>query len=295
METDGWFGNSKFDRYPPLSTANQTGLTVSYSFGTVKPLSGEKNSVAGVYEMKSSPHGIALIINNEVFKKQSKREGTEIDEKNLVQTFRYLGYTVEVHRNCESKKILDIMEDIRQRDHSSYDSFVCCILSHGKAGQIFGSDSVMISLEDITIKLNGDSCKSLASKPKVFFMQACRGTLKDTGVRIDADDDEMEAEPLVVSDSGTRVMTDSDTKIPDAADFYFGYATPLGHVAWRDLDNGSWYISELCKSLASYAKYANLDDIMKITNRQVGEVYSNVDYKQSPEATTRLRKDVFFF
>jgi hypothetical protein len=244
--------------------------------------------------MSSWPHGLAVIINNERFQRQRDREGTEIDEKNLVQVLRYLGYSVDVYQNCDAQSILNIMDDYRTRDHWNSDSFICCILSHGRMGQIYGSDSLMVSLDDITNKLNGDNCKSLASKPKMFFLQACRGTLKDKGVNVEADDDEFE-ESRVLSQSGVRVMSDDDSKIPSAKDFYFGYATTSGHVAWRDLDNGSWYISELCRNLASYARFASLNDMMTITNRRVGTVYANSDFKQSTEATTRLGSDVFFF
>lgn len=268
---------------------------IKFSFGTVAAQGGEKRSIAGSYSMPSWPHGVAVIINNETFQRQRDREGTQIDEKNLVQVLRYMGYGVEVYQNCDAQTILDIMDQYRIRDHSNHDSFICCILSHGKMGQIYGSDSIMIPLDDITNKLNGDNCKSLAAKPKLFFMQACRGTLKDKGVNVEADDDEMEEEQQVLSQSGVRIATDSDTKIPSALDFYFGYATASGHVAWRDLDNGSWYISELCRSLASYSRFASLTDMMTITNQKVGSVYANLEYKQSTEATTRLGRDVFFF
>ena len=303
VQADGGGRDKKitFEEYPHMPSHNKM-KSIPFSFGTVTPQKGDKTvGIAGAYEMNSVPHGIALIINNEKFQRQSMREGTEIDEKNLILAFRYLGYTVQVHRDCGAEKICDIMEGIRMKDHSNYDSFVCCILSHGKEGQIYGSDSVMVSLDDITTKLNGDNCPSLLEKPKIFFLQACRGKMKDKGARVGHDGDEIEPEKeeepetRVMSDSGLRIATDSDSKIPDAADFYFGYATPFGHVAWRDLDNGSWYISELCRSMASYGTHAKLEDIMKITNSEVGGVYSNVEFKQSPEATTRLRKDVFFF
>lgn len=292
---DGWgnWGKLQFVCYEP----QQKGVVndIRFSFGTVAAQGGDKRSIAGSYPMSCWPHGLAVIINNETFQRQRDREGTKIDENNLVQVLRYLGYKVEVYHNCSAQNILEIMDEYRVRDHWSYDSFVCCILSHGKMGQIYGSDSLMVPLDDITSKLNGDNCKGLASKPKLFFMQACRGTLKDKGVNVEADDDEMEEEHHVLSKTGVRIMSDSDTKIPSALDFYFGYATASGHVAWRDLDNGSWYISELCRSLASYAKFASLSDMMTITNRRVGTVYANLEYKQSTEATTRLGNDVFFF
>jgi len=294
-EMDGLCHGLMHDCYDPQPKGDVN--HIKFSFGNVVPQDGERRSVAGVYLMSSWPHGVAVIINNERFQKQKDREGTHIDEKNLIQTLRYLGYIVEVYRNCTARNILDIMEEYRLKDHSSYDSFICCILSHGKQGQIFGSDSFLVPLDDITRKLDGDKCPTLASKPKMFFLQACRGVMKDSGVStVEADDDEMEEEEKVFSSSGApRVATDSDITIPRAEDFYFGYATASGHVAWRDLDNGSWYVSELCRSLASYARFAGLNDIMTITNNRVSTVYANAGYKQSTEVTSRLRKDVFFF
>lgn len=291
--SDGGGGSKKVQQYPPLP--REKVVSIKLSFGNVSAQSGEKRSIAGTYGMTQWPHGVAVIINNQTFRRHSDREGTQVDEKNLVQTLRYLGYKVEVYSNCDAQTICDIMEENRRRDHSSYDSFVCCILSHGKMGQIYGSDSIMVSLDEITSKLSGDSCKSLANKPKMFFMQACRGTLKDKGVQVAADDDEMEEEPKILSPTGVRVASDSDTKIPSASDFYFSFATASGHVAWRDLDNGSWYVSELCRSLASYARFASLNDIMTITNKRVGEVYDNVGYKQSTEIVARIQNDIFFF
>ncbi len=297
VEADGWWssGDKKkipFQRYQ--SSTKDIHRDITFSFGTVKPITGDRDTTkAGEYGMKSWPHGVAVIINNEQFREHSQREGTAVDEKNLVHAFHYLGYIVEVHRDRTAKQIYDIVKQIKDRDHSSYDSFVCCILSHGKEGHVHGSDSMVIPLKDVTGLLDGDSCKTLVGKPKVFIMQACRGKQKGTGVRADGDDEQFESR--IASDSEARIVSDSDNKIPAVADFFYGYATPLGQVAWRDLDNGSWYISELCRSLASYACCSNLETIMKITSRRVGEEYTNELYKQSPETTSRLTKDVFFF
>ena len=52
------------------------------------------------YKMSSEPHGVCAIINNEKFSSHSEREGTQVDEANLAQCFRYLGYNVEVLLMC---------------------------------------------------------------------------------------------------------------------------------------------------------------------------------------------------
>ena len=273
-----------FERFDALKRDKKM-KDVKLSFTTVKPQPGEQQRKYEAYDMRCFPHGVALIINNEEFVRQADREGTGIDEKNLIQTFRYLGYTVEVHRDRTASQIKDIFDEISKRkDHSKHDSFVCCILSHGKEGQIYGSDSEIIEFSEIVGKLNGESCKGLASKPKLFFVQACRGKGRDKGIRVASDSDE------------PRVESDSDPiSIPDDADFYFGYATPSGKVAWRDLDHGSWYVSELCRSLCSRATYADLNHMIQEVHHKVGTDYKNEGYKQAPETTSRLRKDIFFF
>ena len=261
---------------------------IRFSFGLVHPKGGEKIGaiVAEEYDMKSFPHGVALIINNEVFAKQEDREGTSIDERNLTHAFRFLGYKVEVHRNLNSKEMLAIMDEMGRRNHTHCDSFVCCILSHGKEGHVFGTDSVTVPLDTLTKKVDANNCPTLGGKPKLFFLQACRGKMKEKSVS---------TEPVkVATDSRIRVATDSDTEIPATADFFFSYATSLGFVAWRDIDNGSWYIAELCRALCELSTHASLSDIITQVCHEVSRSYEISGYRMSPEVTHRLQKNVFF-
>ncbi len=294
-ETDGL---SSPEKHHPTTT-KEIRESITFSFGTVRPYKGDKDATkAGEYDMKKWPHGIAVIINNENFKSkpQKRRKGSSVDEENLIHAFLYLGYIVEVHRDRTAEDIKNIMKQIGVCDHSSYDSFICCIMSHGKEGHILGSDNEKISLNDIASLLNGDICKNLLDKPKIFIIQACRGTQIETGVTADGNDKQFELSPCVASDFDSRVVS-------KVAHIFFGYASPLGYKAWRDLNKGSWYISELCRSLAEYACCSNLETIMKITSRRVGEEYAKEDakedakreIKQTPERITRLTKDVFFF
>ncbi len=86
-------------------------------------------------------------------------------------------------------------------------------------------------------------------------------------------------------------------KIPEEADFLYGFATPSGYCAHRP-KSGSWYISELCRSLASYARFADLKSMLEITNYRVGREYATQDLfpkKEAPEFTSGLTKRVLFF
>ena len=275
IDMDG--GKQPYDLYAPYQPGRMQELKLS--FGTFTPLNKQPDSNFEKYAMERFPHGIALIINNETFERQKIREGTDLDEGNLVETFRYLGYQVEVHRDKKKAEIETIFDDMKARDHSMYDSFVCCLLTHGAdGGYIYASDSQKLELNNLISKLNAASCKSLFGKPKLFFIQACRGKGKSPAVYLE------------------RVESDSDTPmvLPNESDFFFGYATTPTMVAWRDLDNGSWYVNELCQTLCEHSSYADLTSMHEIVQRRIAETYEINDFKQTTENNSRLTKKVYF-
>lgn len=240
-----------------------------------------------LYQMNRSPHGLCIIINNHKFfhhtdpeKAHTERGGAKIDEYNLIQTFRYLHYKVELHENLTSRQMTELMMATSQRDHSMYDSFICCILTHGEKDMVHGADSESVNLLDLAGLIKYSS--SLRGKPKMFFIQACRGDVEDQGfqdVQRDAPQD----------------IDISKPSIPQETDFFFGYATPQGNSAYRSRRHGSWYISELCKVLTQHAYTHNLSSMMKKVNFQVSKAFTKDGHKQAPEFVDRLRKEVDFF
>ena len=285
----------KIEYFDPFNDNRQNLQLIRFSFGLVNPKNGNKATAIDEYDMKMFPHGIALIINNEQFMKLLDCKRMAIDERNLTHAFRFLGYKVEVHRNLDSKEMLAIMTEMGKRSHDHYDSFVCCILSHGEEGHVYGIDSVMVSLDALSKKVDAKECPSLGGKPKLFFLQACRGKMEEESFGDAGDEPSQPSKPVhVATDAGIRVATNSDTEIPAAADFFFGCATPLGFRAWRDLDHGSWYISELCRVLCELFTHASLNDIMTRVNHKVGRQYQSIGYRNSPEIISCLQKNVFF-
>ncbi len=252
--------------------------------------------------MKRFPHGVVVIINNERFATANLkvRIGTAVDEENLVQTFRNLCYNVEVYRNCTSAQIMEVLGDMQRRDHSNFDSFVCCILSHGEEGKVFGSDGRPVVLTEVTALLNARNCKSLASKPKMFFIQACRGSIEDPAAQVQTDSPYVPSQKVNVDGGSGQPMN-----VPNESDFLFSYATPLGHVAIRHEDYGSWYVSELCQVLCESSRYLHLDDMLKDVHRNVAQnAYhkpsksnpdEEVEYRQAGEETHRLHRNIYFF
>ena len=136
------------------------------------------------------PYGFALIINNHEFKAATAdkpqlgpRRGSEIDLDNLVDLWRQLGFVVEKHKNLKAHNIWTVVTDMKERINEKRDSscFVCCIMTHGAMGKIYGSDLEQVDIRDITDLFKEGECPALAGKPKLFFIQACRGTKQLTG------------------------------------------------------------------------------------------------------------------
>lgn len=242
-----------------------------------------------LYPMDKHPHGICLIINNHKFyhptnpeRAHNDRGGAEVDQYNLVQTFRYLRYRVEVEENLTHEQMTEKMMEMSLRDHSNYDSFICCILTHGERDVVHGADSIEVNLSDMTGLMKFS--KTLTGKPKMFFVQACRGDKEDAGVQLDHE-----------RDSGGLQPSSVNSVIPSDADFFYGYATPSGSAAYRSKRHGSWYISELCKVFTESSYGSTLGRMMKKVNNQVSKAFTKEGLKQCSENVDRLRKEVHFF
>ena len=239
------------------------------------------------YPMKSEPHGLCLIINNYKFYSTTAegplpdRRGSSVDEHNLNIIFTRLNYKIEVIHNATGASIMQKLKDVSSMDHSRYDSFVCCLLTHGKMNGIYGADGNLVSVADLANFLKGVSCPSLNGKPKMFFVQACRGDDEDKGATLESDDG---------PDSNHLGRS-----LPNAADFLFAYSTAPGTVSWRSIQYGSWYISKLCEVLDQHAKEGmDLLSMLTIVNDKVSQAYTKQGFKQCPAPVNMLRKQVIF-
>ena len=245
-----------------------------------------------VYKMDCNPHGICLIINNHEFSDPDHpvRNGAELDQKNLADTFKYLRYDVRIEENLSSREMtMKLREMSNDVDHSRYDSFVCCIMSHGTVNAVYGSDSEEVRIADLTGTMK--ECVSLVDKPKMFFIQACRGKKDGEGLPV-----QREVERDTVESDGPKYPSIGRTLVPKDADFFLGYATPSGQAAYRSPKSGSWFISELCQVFTDFSKDHTLGSmILKVNSRVCDKASVKYNWKQCIERVDRLRKDIHFF
>ncbi|XP_059198131.1 caspase-8 isoform X1 [Centropristis striata] len=245
------------------------------------------NEVLGSYRMNRAKRGFCLIINNHDFAKSrpslKDRKGTEIDEDCLKKVFEWLGFEVEIQSDCTRQKMLSLMQDLGSRDHSQMDCLVCCFLSHGLQGQVFGVDGKTVEIEELKRPVNGMKCTTLAEKPKLFFIQACQGNNDQRPVYIESDGP-------VCSDA-VRFAS-----IPFDADFLLGMATVPSYVSFRERTCGTWFIQSLCRNLVQMvpSHYDLLSILTKVNDDVSQKTDSSGQKKQMPQPSTTLRKRVVF-
>ncbi|XP_029081813.1 caspase-8 isoform X1 [Monodon monoceros] len=264
---------------------------------------GEKDSESQtsntVYRMKSKPRGYCLIFNNYDFSIARKdvpklhsikdRNGTDLDAEALRKTFSELHFEIVHYKDYTAKKICEVLKSYQSMDHNNKDCFICCILSHGDKGIIYGSDGQEAPIYELTSYFTGSKCPSLLGKPKIFFIQACQGDNYQRGIAVETDSEQKETYLEIDSSLQKRY-------IPDEADFLLGMATVNNCVSYRSTMEGTWYIQSLCQSLRERCPRG--EDILTILTKVNFEVSNKDDKKnmgkQMPQPTFTLRKKLFF-
>ncbi|NWR17070.1 CASPA protein, partial [Emberiza fucata] len=241
------------------------------------------------YKMDGPHIGFCLIINNVNFN-SSQRKGSCKDAEQLERVFTWLGLDVRTYTDLTSGEIINLMETWQHvPDHKDRNCFICCILSHGKSGAIYGTDDRLVSIRVLTSHFTAKQCPQLAAKPKLFFIQACQGDKIQRPVYVDTDGPTPDL-------SSMQERVSLSESIPEEADFLLGMATVDGYVSFRHMEEGTWYIQALCSKLQLLVPRG--EDILSILT-QVNEDVARRDSpsgtkKQMPQPAYTLRRKFIF-
>ena len=237
--------------------------------------------------MNEGSHGVALIINNikwDLDKASKKplmktRDGAKKDAKDLKESLKAIGYHVIYKEDLTTTMMKQELEEVCDKEVcSANDSFICYISSHGGNDGVFGVDSCenCVSVDDLSKILEPDLCPDLKDKPKIFFVQACRGRSANVPIDDGNVDDEEEFVSLV----------------PRRADFYFSYATDPDHVAVRRS-----YPQLLSKYLERSAQLSLDEIVMKVHEeiaREVHDLKKRGMHMQIGQVVHTMRGPVYF-
>ncbi|XP_059194584.1 caspase-2 isoform X5 [Centropristis striata] len=274
------------------------------------------------YRMTSSPRGLALVISNVTFDPCAAtdldpRKGGEVDDEVLRKVFTELDYSVTVNRDLTAQGMRTCIENFcRRSDHRTTDSCVVCLLSHGVEGAIYGTDGQLLQLDWVFESFDNAHCPLLQNKPKMFFIQACRGEEMDCGVE-QIDGPARTCSPSCEQrDAGREGQGDATSrqrgdlgrpriKLPQRSDMICGFASLKGQrictAAMRNTKRGSWFIQELNTALRLHSRDTHLADIMVQVNGRIKEREGYAPgtahhrCKEMSEFTSSLCKDLYLF
>ncbi|KXJ69202.1 caspase-1-like [Aedes albopictus] len=252
------------------------------------------------YSMNGTKRGKVLIFNQVSFEDPSyeERDGTHQDVKRLFNVLPRLGFSKEditVYEDYSYSEInriavkLEYDEDLKQAD-----CLMVFILTHGEEGDRLMAQDDSYNLHKFLENFTPTSLNSMAGKPKLFFIQACRGRKLDRGVLLRT--------TLIQADCG-RDMVDSHSEVyihPEFADLLVVMSSHHGHQSFRN-ESGSWFIQEFCNVIESCEslKTTSIYDILTETNNGVSQRISNSDgdrnkKKQIPSFYSTLTKKLCF-
>ncbi|XP_048341952.1 caspase-10 [Sphaerodactylus townsendi] len=249
--------------------------------------------------MDGPRRGRCLIFNNVNFERNlmTRRRGSEKDAEELERVFKWLGLEVVTYSDQTSIQIHEVLQEWQLHENwKDDDCLVCCILTHGESGKIYGTDANLIPIREIMSYFTAQKCPPLAKKPKLFFIQACQGEKTQKPVYLEADTNDQDNLGTDAQSAGSFCPQQMLPSIPAEADFLLGMATVDGYLSFRHAREGTWYIQALCAKLQQLVPRG--EDILSILTEVNEDVSCRADpcglKKQMPQPAYTLRKKLIF-
>lgn len=188
----------------------------------------------------------------------------------------------------------------------NHDALICVVMSHGGEKGIMGWDRNYITVDQITNNFKDDKFPSLITKPKLFFINACRGEMEDNGRLVPRG---YKHGSVVFADD---IKGELPVKLPSEADFLICYSTTKGSVSYREyfpnpedtlryrssMGTGSWFIQAMVQVFNNYADQEDLLSMLTRVNRAMCEFYNGGDpesgHKQISCHLSMLTRKLYF-
>ncbi|XP_014611657.1 PREDICTED: caspase-like [Polistes canadensis] len=258
----------------------------------------------------STDHCCALIFCHELFyhNYEEPRVGVEKDCNRLKSLLQMFKFKVKIYKDQTVNKILDTLEKVSKMDHSDKDCLLIVVLTHGNSGVLSAFDK-QYDIIDLWNPFSENNCPSLRGKPKLFFVQACRGKKVDSGTELQSQEDTQFKKQLSSMNSipdGNYSENSSKEheafNTPDEQDFLIGYSTVPDYISYKTL-SGSWYIEEICSIFRRYGKNYDLLTLLTFVSQRVALNHVSCksidpkyeDKKQAPCIVSTLTKLLYFF
>lgn len=231
--------------------------------------------------------GIALVIVNRWFRgsRLPHRPGAEFDRAEIKSFCVEINCNPHVYDDLTAREIRNVCRNFSEMGFCDYDGFLFFISSHGDWGNvIYGVDGEYVTVSEIVSHFKKK--QTLVNKPKLFFMQNCRGRNVDRGQTAHRYQDEVQADHGLGSQA-------RGIRFPIEADILIAYSSVDGYESYRSELTGSWFIIKLIEIARQVLNHLNLTDFLSLVNKKVA-MLNAMGRKQMPCFTSTLRKPVHF-
>lgn len=221
------------------------------------------------YKMDYKRRGKAVIFCHEKFDERlqfNRRKGAEFDAARLDEAFKYLGFEVELHHDLLLDTIKDKLKKISEEDHCDADCLAVVVMSHGGSSKIYARDQSYDGKELWEPFIGNQYC-SLNNKPKLFFVNVCRGSEIDKGVYALANQRETRENAIP---EGFQI-------IPSTKDLLIARSCYEGFVSYRNSQSGSPFIQALCHVLEESGTEYHLLELLTAVNHIIARYPEDVD------------------
>ena len=226
-----------------------------------------------------------MIINNMEFTQGTSLPGGQKDEEKLAVLFIDLKFDVNTHQNLTGEEISDIVKSYGAKQHSG--AFFLAILSHGTSVEnkqvVLGTDSKEVVVSDLMCFFYASNCNSLHGRPKIFLIDACRGSQEERTFN------PASASGVTTKESSASLSRQKclDSIVPgsDSADSLIINAAINGNVAFTT-DEGSYLTQAFVEVTSKAKKTDSLQDIVTRVRKQVKDRNAH----QTVESTDTLSR-----
>nr|CAD7197723.1 unnamed protein product [Timema douglasi] len=164
---------------------------------------------------------------------------------------------------------MNSLSTLKAARRNDFDCLLVFVMTHGKEGDTLYACDGTYEKNMLWERFNGRNCPHLVQKPKVFIIQACRGSGRSRAAKIDSD---------------SAPMTPTKT-IPVEADILVAHSSYTGQASFRHTEEGSWFIQELFEEININGQQ---DDFVSLLTRVNYRVALKENYRVESEENNYL-------
>ncbi|KAG7158869.1 caspase-1-like [Homarus americanus] len=236
-----------------------------------------------------------------------RRDCAKYDVQICKKAFSHLRFEVKEYWHEEKSSLLEILKQVSKEDHSNRDALAVVFMSHGGVDEKTNKEFVntyddKMNTSELWKYFTAEKCPSLAGKPKMFFIQACRGEETDKGIQLKS-----KRRGMPIQTDSVQGLREEDYVIPLHADMLIMWASYPGMFAFKSKNNGMHgsvflhYLSQVFSSKDAFKD--DLATMLLCVTRLVATDYESYNpndrmlhqNKQIPYTTSTLMRKIYFF